>query len=473
VHATAQTPAGSYFPFLGFRQDGVAEIADKTTASYQTSKRMAKYLGMDYDTVAEAIEENPDIDDVLQAMMVFAVPANTSDELERRYLFDYFESLFFERDTQWTQPRGPAAWDVIFNTTSAQNTVIQDGRYKMAISDRGITKRRVAGTIGPVGSHDSASEIEMIPMEFVDPEGVSSIQNVPQPVHHYRRQVTAGMYEEITVLGLRVQYRVSGQLAAAADEDDAILLVPIDRSLTQGWNLTDRERLYARSLHYVFCSIQAVKVKWYQTGLFQAVTFFVAVVITVVSYGSTFEALVAAFASASAAAVTTVVLDLVVKLVLGMVAAEVFQQIAEAVGGPVALALAVVAAVYSGVQAFQAGGLQGAPFAEGLLKIATGLAKGVGATIQEQLAQLAGEFDSLNLLKSDAEKEFERANKLLENSNSLSPFVIFGESPDDYYNRTVHSGNVGIHSIGAISSFVDNALRLPTLAQTLGGEIHV
>jgi hypothetical protein len=45
--------------------------------------------------------------------------------------------------------------------------------------------------------------------------------------------------------------------------------------------------------------------------------------------------------------------------------------------------------------------------------------------------------------------------------------VIFGEAPEEYFNRTVHSGNVGILGIKAISDYVDNALKLPELHETI------
>ena len=84
------------------------------------------------------------------------------------------------------------------------------------------------------------------------------------------------------------------------------------------------------------------------------------------------------------------------------------------------------------------------------------------------MQELMEEMASFTEWRTEAEKELSDANKLLENSSHLSPITIFGESPDDFYNRTVHSGNVGVISIGAISSYVDNALRLPKLNDSIG-----
>jgi len=63
------------------------------------------------------------------------------------------------------------------------------------------------------------------------------------------------------------------------------------------------------------------------------------------------------------------------------------------------------------------------------------------------------------------------SSKLLSDTNRLSSFVIFGEKPADYFARTIHSGNIGIKSIEAVTSYVQIALTLPKLSDSLG-EIH-
>jgi hypothetical protein len=74
--------------------------------------------------------------------------------------------------------------------------------------------------------------------------------------------------------------------------------------------------------------------------------------------------------------------------------------------------------------------------------------------------------------QSDAEtkmKLLEDAQSLLDSNLRLNPLVIFGETPDDYYRRTVHSGNIGIIGYAAVHDYVEVALRLPTLSDTVEG----
>ncbi len=84
---------------------------------------------------------------------------------------------------------------------------------------------------------------------------------------------------------------------------------------------------------------------------------------------------------------------------------------------------------------------------------------------------LLQEGKEFSLFVEEQNKLLDDAKALLQGNNHLDPFVIFGESPQDFYNRTVHSGNIGVLGISAISSYVDIALTLPKLNDTLGEAI--
>ena len=132
-----------------------------------------------------------------------------------------------------------------------------------------------------------------------------------------------------------------------------------------------------------------------------------------------------------------------------------------------------MAAAYGLHTALEAGSVAGAPWAQELLQLSSGLSKAIGENLKDMFGDLLGEFQTLDLLKDEATKKLEAANDLLNTKNYLSPFAIFGESPDDFYNRTVHSGNIGMNGISALSSYVDIALRLPKLDETIGENTYV
>ena len=48
----------------------------------------------------------------------------------------------------------------------------------------------------------------------------------------------------------------------------------------------------------------------------------------------------------------------------------------------------------------------------------------------------------------------------------MGPLLVLGEDPQDYYQRTVHTGNVGVIAFDMTSSYVETKLLLPTFNQT-------
>lgn len=464
--------AGTYYPFAYFRYNKASEIADKTTQAYLTSKRLVKHLGMDYDAVAEGIDENPGIGDVEQAMVVMAVPANTSNELERRYLFEYFDAQYASLDNPYRSlTEAQIGARIQGNPDLAKtSTVIQDARFKMALSNGGIFKKRVSGNIGAIGTHDSGLTqiaVTTTAVSITEAGDFPYLVTTNVPLHYYRQQVSNTLYDEIQVYDLEMAYYIFDGYTTTGDEDDKILLIPLDRSITREYSLPDKEILYSRSLHYVFNSRVITKVKWYQTGLFKVIMLVVAIVITVSTYGAAWESIGAAIAAGtmSLSAFIALVLPSLIEYILITVAVRLF---IKTVGVKIAFIAAVLAALAGVYYVIETGSLVGAPWAQELLKLSTGISAGVQDSLKDAFTNLLGEGNDWNKYVEEQTKLLDAAEDLLETNNFLSPFVLFGETPDDYYNRTVHSGNIGIVSIDAISSYVDRQLTLPKLNESFG-----
>ena len=465
-------PNGSFFPFAYFRYAGVSETENPTSQSYLTNKKLVKYLGMDFDMVAEAVEANPGIDDVLQAMLIMAVPANTTNELEQRYLWEFFNNVFLasslEHRHRTEQEAAVAANTAVQAALSAPGIVIQDTRFQMVLDNQGIYKRRKAGNLGPIGSFHSSFSTMPVSFEVTDQGEASATYTVIEDIgsHFYRRQVSTGFYDEIQVVEMRTLFNINGRFAIGND-DGPILIVPLDRSITSEFSIPEREILYARSLHFVFNSEIITKVQWYQSGPFQFVMLVAAVYMTVASLGADGGSAIAA-ALAGANYATAVYLTTVV-LIKMVVFRAVFKLFVKVVGLEAAFAIAIVAALAGVYDSSTYGAsLVGTPFAMDLLTFSSGLMQGIQAETQALMQDLLGQSRELELLQKEQTKLLDAAKELLESNNFLSPFVIFGEKPDDFYNRTVHSGNIGVVGIDAISSFVTHALKLPELNDSLG-----
>jgi len=465
IFNTPQTTNGQFFPFLYFRFNKASPLANTSSVDYIHSKKMAGKIEMNYDEVVAEIESNPGIGDVEQAMQIMAVPATTSNEIELRYLFDFWKAYSSQViATDWAP--------------GEHSLVIQDKRFKLTLQNRGVTTHLVAGVTGDVGTY-SMVYVPVTWPQLIEHGYRSTLTAGGRPAEHrYRHQISASIYEEVIVRDMQLMFHIIGNYTTTAgdgyDPNGILLTVPLDRSITQFYSLRDREILYSRGLHLVFNSVIIIKIKWYQTGLFKFFVMVIMVAIVIVSMGTMAPAMamqIAAvnFALGAAAANMAVMVAIAKMMIVTIVIAVAVKFISKHLGpvGSMILGAVLLAAAFyfAPASASLAMPSMGFTSSQVLLQIATSL---LTFDHFERLTKgIAGKMAELSVLQDERDKELEEANALLDQSNYLFPFVIFGEEPDDFYNRTIHSGNIGILAIDQVEAYVDQALKLPTLRTTL------
>ncbi len=440
---------GSFFPFLYFRFNKQSQSSDRAARAYKDSKKFARQLGLNFDDITDAINNNPDIADVEQAMLMFAVPSVSTDRVECRYLFDFFSGLYNGSGT--AELADPTTEDMLRRLAKGPGNresaiVIEDKRFKMVLSNEGIYRRLVAGSIGPMGTFKS---------EF----------DQANNLHHYSKQLSETTYEQISVRFLKFTYFIFGEHTALTDGVDDVLLIPVDRTISNKMSLADRERLYVKSLHLVFNSRVVTKVKWYQRGWFRDFLLVLAIVITISSGGADGGSLIAAVLAGNTALIIQLGWVLLQRILIRMLVAQVIKFFVKEFGLDAAFLLAVVNMV--AFQSFDEGALV-LPDITDMLAATQAVLTAATELTQEKLLKLYEEAAEFSKWVEAQTKLVEDAQSLLDTTSSINPHTLFGESPDDFYNRTVHAGNIGALGFGAISSYVDTALKLPTLDDTLG-----
>ena len=465
------TNPGTYFPFVFFRRNRINRTAEeyRDTAEYKSTTKLLKYLGMDYQAMGDTIHENPDIGEIQQAVMLMAVPAGSQDPDELRYLY-----AFFDRLASQTLPGSNGRLQAM---RSGNAIVIQDADFKVTLSYSHIERRRKAGQLGRpgscYGSHGAFTQ-EHSYVQLIDGARVTIKVPITVPQHRYRKQLDTHFYDEIVVDNLQLRYHVYKKYDTLADLNNDNLLIPLDKSLTDRLNLIQKEQLYFRSLHIV-CNARVVyEVKWYEREWFSWFLVVVAVVITIFSFGAGWETIVAALATMTITQIALMLITWVIKQIVIQYAFRlVVQELAEHFGFLAALVVAVVGMGF-GINSL---GMAQTPAAGMLLAAGTGL-KGAVQDFNVDLQQeLQKEAQGLDLLIDQRQAELERAQGLLQQEHLLDPLmfvrqepaVILGESPDDFFQRSVHMGNPGVLGFQNIESFVDISLTLPSIAQTLGG----
>lgn len=474
LFSTSPGEHGTFLPFVYFRFNSAAEGTDTGTEEYRTSKRLSKYFGLDYASLCASVnsDDNPGIGDVYQAALLFAVPAVTTNVLEQMYLFDFFFALFHRDPFQFDSEESYQSMRLIDRVSSTRNTlVIQDTRLNMHIGYENIYLTDIVGTIGEVGFFNSSqSDITREILLYEGETGPVYTYGVIK-VNHYRCQISETTYREISVVGLYTAFDIYANNYSLGTSDDPTLVIPLDYSIVNTYSLKDQEILYARGMSIVFNSVTFVVLEWYERAWFSTViqiAAFVIMVCTGVDASVLLEKLVEAVATQSVTLIVAALIPIIKAILANIIVYYGITAFVKLVGPEAAAVLAIIA-IAAGVFESAGNAVPGSLWAEMLLELGSGISRGIQTEVKRLYGELLEEYTTLNVLKDKETKELEAANKLLEHRNWLNPFVIFGEKPEDYYNRTVHSGNIGTISLSAISHYVDNALKLPKFNNTIEG----
>lgn len=472
---------GTYFPFVMFRSqdDNRTDDDNQGTPAYESTQDLLKIIGMDFAEMGEQIHENPDIGDVRQAVMMMGVPINAEEQVEIEYLYEYFTNIIGELPDDAV--KDPALdMDRLTSTTAGSDKSyalqVTDADFDMTISFDTIRLNYRSGAIGNVGDFTNttgaprqtagALVFDLAGEQYIDPEEMRVIS----------KQLMTDIYVEIEVHNPKVRYRVFKNRGAEGGLNDDKLLIPLDYEVARRINILKREELYHRSLHLVFNSHVRQKVRWYERGVFQIFLVVVAVAITIFSGGTTWQAIVAAAATGGASAVAVLLLKILITTLLRSFLVQlVVAEVVEAIGIDAAWLAIAVAVAYGAYDIASAGGTITST-AKNLLSVATNLAGGINNEIKRQFQELQSDAEALRLEQEAMSEQLAELEALLDTNLGLDPMaiirpeplMIWGETPDQLYGRTIHSGNVGIESYAIIQNFVDISLRLPTTHETLG-----
>ena len=489
LHGVTQGAPAEFFPVVYFRN---AATNQSDSSGFASANRMLKTLGINYQEMIDAVHENPDIGKIEQAKLIFAVPANTTNPIEQRYLFDFFNKLRLasagvtqdvwdvaaidpnnELVSQGKVPTSFTEFTIsktdLINANSRIALSIEDKLSSTGLSCQGIFKRTRSGVIAAVDAYTSSFVTEYTSYAYTHNDTPLTL-DAPQDVFIYSHQITEHVYEEIVVYDLKMTYHVFGEYYSVGDNLDAILLVPLDHAITETYSIPNRELLYTRSLHFVFSSKTVTEVKWYQQSWVGDLIKVVGVILTVMALGSD-NGLFAATVSYLAGYTTlaTLITTILITVAVAIAIVEVSKVFVRALGQEAAFIASILLTLYVVGKQTNSPNSSGLPWAEELLALSNGLSVEVSNTMTKAMNGLQAEADAFNLFVKEKTDLLEKEQKLLEyRSPILSPKIIFGQTPTEFYNMTIHAGNIGMVGIDSIHSYVDTALTLPKFNDTIG-----
>lgn len=478
AYALEHSQFGTYFPWCYFRHHGedAADLESETSMSQM--RAWCEQLGVSYDQLHDGVHQDPNVDDVEQSLLIMAITPGSTNQACREYLFKHFGALHANSMPQVQLDPTLEGKLNAFTSSPSQMQHIQDNRFAMSFQFSGISRRRIPGKIGKKGRYESHFGIlSQDSQTYLTQTAIGAGVNnafLEQPGWIYQYQVAEAVYEEIIVYGLRVNYEVHRKKGFAASRQDPELLIPIDRAIVETMSVPSREQLLCRSLYMMVNTVIVTKTPWYASSAFRIILLVIAVVVTILSGGSAWQSIVAAY-GVGLGAMALVILTIIVKSVVISYGIKLF---ANAVGPKVALVLAIVAVIYGNTTAAQQAS---AVWAENLVSIGTSLVKEAGVLSQQQIA--AGLKDIAEDAEAFSEWSKDQLDGLSDSMLALGlnpaivgfsafdvvkmgPELVLGEDPSAYYGRTVHSGNIGTLAFDMTESYVAIQTSLPTFKQS-------
>lgn len=573
----------TYMPIIPLRHDNV-DLTSIDDELYRTSKTLLKKMSINIDDLATRINDNPDIDQIDHAWVMFGVSVNTEDIPGLRYLNNYFHHMYEVQEyneaifaaalaagelppytvflldknnpTQGELSGGVTFLEhgldvaITFNYISSEvtNEVIGkigfttkeiifeyeellpgegggDGSFHHTQTDgpdggkslvlcpgqaMGFTDCHVgtvsipyhgyddgretywnmaSGIAGDiVCSHDGVTYTYPCHSTFVYGEcpdtGVGSPtgdldtieEDRDRSVLILRTQISKTQVRTVKVRGLKhINYvykdkmYVTTLISYEEDPENGNLIIPIQYDIANMLPLLARNDLYTNSLHLIVNAIEKTKVKWYASKVFRIVIMFAAVVVI----AFTGQAWTASIAQTLQQGAVAIMWALAKAVAISMALSVAFKYAVEIIGpeaGIIIAAVIIIASIVSyrfDLVKFGTGLL---PTAEQFLMAGQALLDASNKHIKGQIKDL---YEEAEEFAEDAKAKMELledAQDLLEMSNNYNPlnFVrkqtqveVPHESPGAFYNRTVHTGNIGVLALDVIGVYHNIMLKLP------------
>lgn len=460
----ADQKIGEYLPNIYARLDGRKLNDDdlKDTDRFKTSKQIARRLELNYDNwVTELHKQIGSLEYVRQILMTTAIKVNDdNDSLTREYLYEYFMAMYSHMpDTFAGSDYNSLQKDYYAGAAKVGQTIlVKDEVYQQSLTFNAIGYEDILGSIGTVGTtkHDRGTMVVKNNRGFF--LGVSTVD-----IHYFRKQLTPNVYREIRVYGLSTTQYVEGGYTTVSAGGDDNLIVPFDISVLDTFNSREKNDLYCKSLIIMLHTVQVVKQKWYQTGIFKVIMFIVAVVVSLFTGGQGMTLYAILYAVAQAV-VISVAVTLVAKFLVNVLHIDV---------GIVFAVIAVVAIIYGGYIALSdTVGVAGIT-AQQLLTV---------ANTSFQISSEGMKLQALNVIKAINDSADAFKTKMQELKDRIKDLGItdiksdyflmanvpssmdirMGEFPADYIDRTKAGVDMSMMVQSLPGNYVDMAINIPT-----------
>lgn len=464
---SVKSQLGRYYPNIYIRLEGKNLASDDLTGTdeFKSSKKLCTRLGLNYKTVSDQIHESVgSVGDVAQILITTQLHVNSKDALIQEYMYEYFYSLYNQLPDEFADTK-----------YTSLNTDYVNGYAKVGLTaqvkDEVYESRVVFDSVGYMDEQKSIGAVGTVVATY-DEQKVFSLRGTSVirskiPVHTFAKQLTPTTCRTITVYGLSSTQVVRGGYTTTASGNDENLILPLDDAIARMFSYADRSALYSKSLVIILNTIKVIKSKWYETGIFKAIMFVIAVVVSVFTNGAGMGIYAILYA---------VVQTLVIGAILNLAIKFAVDKLNLDVGAMFAVVAVVLILAGAGAQLSDAGSIMSMSASQ-LMQVANYAVK---------ISSIGNQMEMANMLKAHEKYGMEIEQKLAEikqlqeemnpdkylsasyllSDSIRAPDIRVGESMNDFVTRTL-STNIGTNTTSLIANLFELTIRLPTMQETI------
>lgn len=442
-----------------------------TPSQYAGWEANAKVYGMDPVAVLDKLDGTMDLTNVHRVAFELGVSLATDDPILIKYLYKLFSRWY---DQSINVPLSQFDNPDLVNYFTFWDMYV-DRRYMFS----GISKSTHTGTFSTEAKPGQYLKVAGTYTEtFTDDTRGDSFSGTWDGIKIYR-QITETSYE-ILRLGhpLCIYFSARGDTYGVAPDDERFI-VPVHLTLARDMGGLNFDYLMYKAVRLTQVQAVVEDIGWMQTQFFQDVMKFIQLGMQITFAINGIQGIMAQFGlNAFVAAVVYAVLAVGVQATIEFVVQEL--GIENSIF--LASALLVIGTV---------AGMNGTVFMDGLIdpmmliQTANGLITAVNEERMEEVKagyqQLQYEEEEFGRYYEDRIKELDEAKQLLGPQNVVNPYLfigkvpmtIWGESPQSFYERTIHSGNIGTKAFDFVHNYVEQQVRLPSIEDTVGDRLYV
>ena len=357
-----------------------------------------------------------------------------------------------------------------------------------------ITSETEVGYIGPVGS----TSMRISPQEDLlhgyggtasgdaAPVGTPvAVQKINNSLLILKIQISSTTVKVITVCGLVHQNLVYHEHAVTTSLNDLVnapvgeennnLFIPILYEISDAMRPSQRMVLYPYSVHLIINAYDRIHLEWYETSLFAFIMIVVALILAVWTGHGWLVKLatsVAAVAAGTAGAIVALLIFLLKTIVVQLIFNYIFKLAVEEWGAKLGIILGVVLMVV-GAATGQFNDATSLISVTAQMCLQIGLAAWTQGNIglENEAREIREDTTEFNEYASERmDQLIDIEEDLLGMDAAYDPLLftkvknnvnLLNESPSDFYDRTIHIGNIGTVVLGIPAHFHDKALQLP------------